>query len=295
MITLSIFSERKCPRCAKNSILVDDSTGEKFCSNCGYVISEKSEQEVSFPHDMNGNQSETSSSMPNAGSSTVINTMNKDASGKPLSKSMESSINRLKTLNNKTQTSSSAEKNLKQFQIEMDKLKDKLALSDAVIENAKCIYKKAMDKKLTRGYTIKSLIGACLYASCRSTETPRTLNDVAHGINVVKKDVARCYKLIFRELELKIPVLDTKIHVSKIASMVGASEKSKRKAIAILEQAKKAGTNVGKEPMGIIAGALYLACIRTNEGKTQKEIANASRVTEVTIRKRCKELSKIGC
>ena len=46
----------------------------------------------------------------------------------------------------------------------------------------------------------------------------------------------------------------------------------------------------GKDPMGIAAAALYLACISTGEVKSQKDISIASGVTEVTIRNRCKGL-----
>lgn len=290
--TMSSHSGRKCPRCGKNSILLDGSTGEKFCSFCGYVISENAGQESSS-HGLSNDSPNVSSSMSEIGSA-VINPKDKDASGKPVSTSMTSSINRLKKLDSKTKTHSSTEKNLKQAQIEIDKLKDKLALSEAVIEKTKSIYKKAIERKLTRGYSIKGLIGACLYASCKNSEIARTMKDISDVIDIKKKDISRCYKLIVNELELKITVLDPKIHVPRIASMIGISEKSKRKAITILEQAKKERLDVGKEPMSVIAGALYLACIRTNEGKTQKEIANASKVTEKVIRTRCKELSQIA-
>ena len=33
-----------CLRCGKNSLLTDDVTGEQFCSKCGYVVSEKSQE-----------------------------------------------------------------------------------------------------------------------------------------------------------------------------------------------------------------------------------------------------------
>jgi transcription initiation factor TFIIB len=206
---------------------------------------------------------------------------------------MKSSIERLRTWDSRSQAHSSADRNLRQALNEMDKLKDKLALTSAVIEKAAYIYRKAMEKKLVRGRSIHGLVAACLYASCRNTETPRTLDDVAKGINIRRKDVARCYRLIYRELELKMPVVDPVKGVSRIASIAGLGEKSKRKAIAILNQAKKEGIVAGKDPMGIAAAALYLACISTGEVKSQKQISNASGVTEVTIRNRCAGLRKM--
>jgi transcription initiation factor TFIIB len=49
----------------------------------------------------------------------------------------------------------------------------------------------------------------------------------------------------------------------------------------------------GKDPMGIAAAALYLACISNDEAKSQKEISVAAGVTEVTIRNRCAGLREM--
>ena len=76
----------------------------------------------------------TSLTMHDMGLSTIIGTQNKDSTGKPLTSAMKSSIERLRTWDSRTQAHSSAERNLRQALNEMDKLKDKLALTDAVIE-----------------------------------------------------------------------------------------------------------------------------------------------------------------
>ena len=42
--------------------------------------------------------------------------------------------------------------------------------------------------------------------------------------------------------------------------------------------------------MGLAAAALYVACVMNGENKTQKDVAEAAGVTEVTIRNRYKGL-----
>ena len=281
-------------------MVTDQNTGELFCGKCGLVLTDKisdtGAEWRSFANDETNRTrvgAGTSLTMHDMGLSTIIGTQNKDSTGKPLTSAMKSSIERLRTWDSRTQAHSSAERNLRQALKEMDKLKDKLALTDAVIEKAAYIYRKAMEKKLVRGRSIHGLVAACLYASCRNTETPRTLDDIAKGINIRRKDVARCYRLIFRELELKMPVVDPVKGVSRIASIAKLTEKSKRKAVKILEMAKKLGIAAGKDPMGIAAAALYIACISTGEVKSQKEISIASGGTEVTIRNRCAGLRKM--
>ncbi|MCH7966311.1 MAG: transcription initiation factor IIB [Thaumarchaeota archaeon] len=300
MLKNTIVAGPKCPSCGNKKILTDQNTGELFCGKCGLVMTDKiadtGAEWRSFAND-DSNRTRvgagTSLAMHDMGLSTVIGAANKDATGKPLSASVKSSIERLRTWDSRSQAHSSADRNLRQALNEMDKLKDKLALTSAVIEKAAYIYRKAMEKKLVRGRSIQGLVAACLYASCRNTETPRTLNDIANGINIKRKDVARCYRLIYRELELKMPVVDPVKGVSRIASIAELGEKTKRKAITILDEAKRTGLTAGKDPMGIAAAALYLACISTGETKSQKQISIASGVTEVTIRNRCAGLRKM--
>ncbi len=300
MMQNAAITKQRCPSCGKRKIVTDENSGELFCAFCGFVINDKIEDTGAewrtFSNEaVNRTRvgAGTSLTMHDMGLSTVIGAANKDSTGKPLSASMKSSIERLRTWDSRTQAHSSSDRNLRQALNEMDKLKDKLALADAVIEKAAYIYRKAMEKKLVRGRSIQGLVAACLYAACRNTETPRTLDDVAKGINIRRKDVARCYRLLYRELEFKMPVVDPVKVVSRIASIVELSEKSKRKAVDILNQAKKIGIVAGKDPMGMAAAALYIACIASGEVKSQKQISIASGVTEVTIRNRCAGLRKM--
>ena len=300
MLKNPMITGPKCPSCGGKKIVSDQDTGELFCGKCGFVITDKiadtGAEWRSFANDESNRARSgagTSLTMHDMGLSTIIGAANKDATGKPLSSSVKSSIQRLRTWDSRSQAHSSADRNLRQALNEMSKLKDKLALTNAVIEKAAYIYRKAMEKKLVRGRSIQGLVAACLYASCRTTETPRTLDDIANGINIKRKDVARCYRLIYRELELKMPVVDPIKGVSRIASNAGLGEKTKREAISILNEAKRTYITAGKDPMGIAAAALYLACISTGEVKSQKLISNASGVTEVTIRNRCAGLRKM--
>ena len=293
-------SSEKCHRCGKGTMLTDNESGEMFCSKCGFVASERSEQEGpewrSFSKDDGGDRARagtpTSLAMHDMGLATIINPINKDASGRPLTASMKSTIERLRTWDSRSQVHEPVDRNFRQAFSELDRLKDKLALSDAVIEKTAYIYRKALDKGLVRGRSIPGLVAASLYAACRNTETPRTLSDVANGINIKRKDVARCYRLLLRELDLKMPVVDPIKGVSRIASIADLNEKTKRKALEFLKEATRIEVSAGKDPMGLAAAALYLACVMMGENKTQKDIAQAAGVTEVTIRNRYKGLKE---
>ncbi|NNM02047.1 MAG: transcription initiation factor IIB, partial [Nitrosopumilus sp.] len=228
--------------------------------------------------------------MHDMGLSTVINPLNKDASGKPLSTSMKSTIERLRTWDNRSQVHEPVDRNLRQALGELTRLKDKIAISANVLEKAAYIYRKALEKKLVRGRSISAMIAASLYAACRDTATPRTLKDVADAANVKRKDIARCYRLLHYELELKMPVVDSVQCIARISSKLDITEKTKRYAIKVLKEAQAREESAGKDPMGLAASALYLSCVHNGASVTQRDIAEAAGVTEVTIRNRYKGL-----
>jgi len=295
---VNLDASSNCLRCGKNSLLTDEVTGEQFCSKCGYVVSEKSNESGpewrSFQKDGGADPTRTgapsSLTMHDMGLSTVINPLNKDASGKPLSTSMKSTIERLRTWDSRSQVHEPVDRNLRQALSELNKLKDKVSISANVLEKAAYIYRKALEKKLIRGRSISAMIAASLYAACRDTETPRTLKDVADAANVKRKDIARCYRLLHHELELKMPVVDSIQCIARISSKLEITEKTKRYAIKVLQEAQDRKESAGKDPMGLAASALYLSCVKNGVSVTQRDIAEAAGVTEVTIRNRYKSL-----
>jgi transcription initiation factor TFIIB len=282
-------------------MVTDGSSGERFCGVCGFVINERIDdsgpERRSFSKEEFEDRSRTgvpsSLAMHDMGLATVIGHDNRDATGKPLSASMKSTITRLRTWDSRSQVHESQERNLRQAFSELSRMKDKLALSDSVVEKTAYIYRKALEKNLTRGRSIPGLIAGAMYMACRHSGTPRTLNEVARQINIKRKDVSRCYRLLLNELDLKMPVLDPIKCMSRISSQAGLSEKVKRHALTILEKASELEITAGKDPMGLAAAALYLSCVINKEDTTQKAIALAAGVTEVTIRNRYKGLREL--
>ena len=273
-------SLRKCPNCKKTSIILDEISDELFCSKCGFVISEKYQESTI-----------RATSETNIGSNLIVNSSTKDAHGQ-LINANQKHFEKLKRLHG-NRIISSVEKNRNQAIYEIEGLKGKLALPDAVIENAKQTYQKITKRGITRGYSTKGHIGACIYAACRITDTPRTMDMISKTIDTKKTEIKRSYKRIVRELELTIPITDPIRFVPKIANNMGLSENIQNKAREIIQQVTETGRVAGTEPRGLVAGALYLAALNTKESTSLKKIAKESGVTEGTIANRCNDIVKI--
>ena len=290
----------KCQECGSPNRVHDYDTGETVCGGCGLVLYEtmmdKGPEWRAFTQEEKTSRSRvgvpTSYSVHDKGLSTAISQVDRDAFGRKLPLATRLQMWRLRKWQIRSRVHSSIDRNLAQAMAELDRLSDKVYIPSRIKEKAAVIYRKALGKGLVRGRSIAAIAAAALYAACRGSATPRTLREISEASLVDKKDVARCYRLLLRELDIHMPIADPLTYVSKIAERTGISGKTQGLAIGILRDARRKRAAAGKDPMGLAAAALYIACLQNHEKKTQKDIAEAAGVTEVTVRNRYKTLKK---
>ncbi|MGO8805387.1 MAG: transcription initiation factor IIB [Candidatus Bathyarchaeia archaeon] len=288
----------KCPECTSNNLVHDGGTGETICGDCGLVLYEqmldKGPEWRAFTQEEKASRSRvgmpTSYSINDKGLSTTISQIDRDAFGRKLPMSTRLQMWRLRKWQIRSRVHSSIDRNLSQAMSELERLSSKVSVPRSTKEKSAIIYRKALDKGLIRGRSINSIMAASLYAACRNNGASRSLHEIAEASLVDEKDVARCYRLLLKELDFHMPVADPLTYVSKIAEKNGISGKTQGAAITILADAKRKRFSAGKDPMGMAAAALYIACLQSNEKITQKDMADAAGVTEVTVRNRYKLL-----
>ncbi len=288
----------KCPECTSKNLVHDNDTGETICGDCGLVVYEqmmdKGPEWRAFTNEEKASRSRvgmpTSYSISDKGLSTTIGQVDRDAFGRKLPISTRLQMWRLRKWQIRSRVHSSSDRNLAQAMTEIERLSSMISISPPIKEKAAVAYRKALEKGLVRGRSINAIAAASLYAACRKSGSPRSLSEIAKASLVDKKDVARCYRLLLEKLDFHMPVSDPLTYVSKIAEKTRISGKTQGVAIAVLRDARKKRCSAGKDPMGLAAAALYIACLQSTEKITQKDIAEASGVTEVTVRNRYKAL-----
>ena len=176
---------------------------------------------------------------------------------------------------------------------ELKKASDKLLLPHEVTDEATCIYNRSLKTGLAKGKPLAQIAVSSLYAACRERSVTTTLDDVAAASGVGRITVARWYRSLVNELDLKIPVGDPTECFARVASKAKVNPMVEAEAREILSEAERAGITDGAYPQGLAASALYLASILEGCALTQREAAEAAGVGEVTVRKQYKRLSKL--
>ena len=236
----------------------------------------------------------TSLKMADRGLSTIMESQDKDSSGKRLSSENRRMFYRLRMWDRNSRSSISIKSFQKAFTL-LDGMSSKLGLPESVVEETAYLFRKIAAKKILAGRSTSAVLCATIYMTCRLTDTPRTLQDVANAGNLKKKHLQRIYRFLIKELELYPETYNPREFVTRVAKAVGLPEKTERLAFKILGISEKNNVSTSKNPMAMAASAINLASVMNNEKITQLKISEASGISAVTIRDRTKEIKeKIG-
>jgi transcription initiation factor TFIIB len=295
----------KCSACNNltQSTITDPESGEIICSNCGivildriedYVHEERRARSIEEVYTRSRTGAPSSLAFHDKGLCTIIGKANIDAGGKILDASVLPQIEKLRKWNAWINVHKSSDRNLRRAFQRLDTLKDKLGLSDSIVEKTAYIFRRVHERRLVRGRTIDGMLAAAVYIVCREMGTSITIKDIATASNLTYKDISRNYGVLVFELDIKIPLVDPMKCIVKVASRLGINERTKKRAMGIMNEVIKKEMSPGKVPMGLAGAVLYLTCQMVGQDVSQTSIAAASGVTEVTIRNRFKDLIKLN-
>jgi transcription initiation factor TFIIB len=296
--TLKLLQQRRCPECGGTVFVTDRNAGEVTCRACGLVLVEdildRTPEWRAFTPDEQRLRLRTGSPASlqhfDKGLSTTF-LPHQGPFGTRLSAQVRQKMQRLQRWQNRARTQSSYDRNLVQAMAEISRLADHLTIPSDVKENAALIYRKALNRNLVRGRSIQAIAAASLYLACRLTQLPRKLSVFADNSDRTLKEISRYYRLIHRTLRITLPLDDPEKYLPNIASHLGLHQHVQNTAIQLIHKAQQRHAVVGKSPVGIAAAALYIAARLAETPVTQKTVAEAANVTEVTIRNRYQSLA----
>lgn len=299
MTSLQKENENKCPRCGNTALVSDLQNGETVCSNCGLVLDEAiidmgPEWRAFTPQERNNRQRTglgMSYTLYDKGLSTVFKG-DRDASGNRLKDETRIKMDRLRRYDNRSKFDETWRRNLSIAMAELDRMSTALHLPHGIKEQSAVLYRKALKMDLIRGRSIDAFVAATLYAACRQKSIPRPLKEISKLSTREHSEIARTYRLLLREMNLKMPIDGPMKFIPSIAAKLKLRRDTEQYAIEILRKARKRNGLSGKDPRGLAAAALYMACIQNEDKRIQKNVAEAAGTTEVTLRNRLRGLEK---
>jgi len=283
-----------CPECGSSSLGKSSSREGLVCDDCGLVVKEAQITSNRDGETSNRQKSQektnrdalSSGTMREKGRTTTIDWKDKDAYGQSPSSKKQSQMHRLRKWQERIRTKDAGEGDLQVALNEIDRMASALGVPRPVREEASVIYRRALKEDLIQGRSIEGVATAALYATCRKEGIPRSLVEISEVSRVERKEIGRTYRYISQELGLGMKPVDPKKYVPRFCSELDLSEKVENKANEIIETTAEEGLLSGKSPAGYAAAAIYAASLLCNEKRTQSEVADVARVTQITLRDR---------
>jgi len=181
--------------------------------------------------------------------------------------------------------------------IELERISSALGVPTFLREEAAKMLREIRSKILSNEEAKKklayrgadSIVPAVVYIVCRKNGVARSLNEVVKVSKVPKRRIANAYKGILRALNMQLRPPSPSDYVSTICSALGLGGEVRAIAEHIILSAGEEVTD-GKNPICVAASAIYIAAFLCGKRVTQREVAEASGVSEATIRKLYKDL-----
>lgn len=286
--------ENACPECKSTDIRYDPSRGETVCSECGLVIDQialdTTQEWRAFDEGQRSRRVRTGPPLKITKHDRGITTEMGKGAGELFKVDTKKRAQYYRLTKWQKRLIKSKDRNLSNAFVELQRATSQLNLSKTMQERVAALYEKTVDKSLVRGRPMEAIIAALIYIVCREERAPRTLEEISTIFEMQKRDIGKTYRYIARKLEIKIQPPRAKDYIPRFGTLIGVNEKVQVNALRIADKVKEHITS-GKGPVGIAAAILYIASVLEGQRKTQREIADAIKVTEVTIRNRYKEIA----
>jgi transcription initiation factor TFIIB len=319
--TLSDPFKSGCPECkvSGKSIVRDYDNGEIYCKDCGFVIY----SEMDRGPEWRAYDSKQSKERPRAGIvspllhdkglGSIIPVKNIDFYGKKINQQEAvNTLNRLRKWNVRSRVNGPVERSIIYNNNEIDMTCQGLEcrIPKSTQETAVSIMAKATKgeivdgkrKSIIRGRSRKALSKAATLIASRKSGLAVTLDDIADE-SVSRKELANAYRVLVnsgvrsavQKYEPLIkryvnnlwgdnPKVSSEVELTTLKILEGASSNER-------EDGKRGAPLIsGKGPSGMAAAMTYIAGILRGQKQTQKDIAEAASVTEVTVRNRYKDI-----
>lgn len=294
--TSAIKSRFADEKCCEYQVL-EKKNGFLVCTNCGTVnntmILDDSPRRAFTSEEISDRKSNEPVYSP-IGPRTLIKGLT-DSKGSLMNAKNKTIFNRLAKIHRSL--TNSFERNLWIAIPNLQRLQSSLNISNEIKEDALRYYSLAVKKKLTLGRTIDILLAAAIFTSIRVHNLPKTLEEICELADLPKKRVVKAYRLIILhvlpDLNVKVNHFGPKDYITKFCNELNVSLQVRNYSLSLLRKAHNSNLNFeGKDPKGLAAAAIYLACKKFNEVRTQFDISRVAHVTEVTLRMRSQDLKK---
>jgi transcription initiation factor TFIIB len=160
----------------------------------------------------------------------------------------------------------------------------------SIIEEAKVLYKKISEMKISRGENRSGLIASSIYMSCKSNKVPRSAKEIAQIFNLKTTTMTRGCKKFQDIISIQLESTTAQDFILRFCSKLNLDKETKDICLYIVNKADEMSIICENTPPSIAAGSIFLCCHVCNIPISKKDMAVACQISIVTITKCFKKM-----
>jgi len=164
-------------------------------------------------------------------------------------------------------------------------------LSQAIIDDAKVLYKKLSEEKISRGENRNGLIASSIYMSCKSNNVPRSAKEVAKMFNLNISTMTKGCKKFNEIMNINYESSTPEDFINRFCTKLNRSDIIET-CLYVIKKSNEYAIVAENAPPSIAAGVIFLVSNICDLNISKKNISKICEISEVTINKCYKKLIK---
>lgn len=254
----STEEQKRCPVCRSTSISKDETTGTVFCLRCGTVI-EESSLDFKPPPIFRG-------------TSPYVKL-------RPIDSIVEERERKI----------------FESFKNILNNYSFRLGIPNYVKNTAIIFFLRLLEnRKKIFADNVKFFVAALIYLAAKEHNYPLSYKMIKKSLNMRSEKLSKAMRVSLEVLHIRHKKIDPIIYLQQVVEKLKINDyEAVQVAKKLIRIAETRGMLSGKDVRGIVGGVLYVIVKAFGIRCTQREIARACGITEVTIRNRFLEFARL--
>lgn len=163
-------------------------------------------------------------------------------------------------------------------------------ISKSILDEAKMLYKKLSDTKLSRGESRNGLIASSIYMSCKTNKVPRSAKEIAKIFNLKVTTMTKGCKRFQELMKINTESSTAVDFVFRFCSRLELDMQRRDICKGVVMKSEELGVVSENTPPSIAAGSIYMCNMLFGWGLSKKDLSLACEISQVTITKCYKRL-----
>ena len=159
------------------------------------------------------------------------------------------------------------------------------SIPNSILDEAKVLYKKATDNRISRGENREALIACSIYVSCKTNKVPRSVKEIADMFHLKLPAMTRGCKLYQEILDVHLQCSKPEDFVNRFCSRLNLDKSAVETCKHVVRKADELSLVCESTPPSVVAGALHMCNVHLRLGIAKKDLCGVCQVSQVTINK----------